>query len=89
MEGRVPKEWADRLAHALADRPAVAERIRKLPNWRIADLPLTHRAFYQDLYGSDEQIRTEVVGMNPEEAARHILAKTFVNAPTNCATCHQ
>ena len=23
------------------------------------------------------------------QAARHILAKTFVNAPTNCSTCHQ
>jgi hypothetical protein len=52
-----------------------------LPRWRVADLPETHREAYRDLY------ETRVVDGKEELVID--LSRTFMNAPTQCSTCHQ
>jgi hypothetical protein len=49
-----------------------------LPRWRVADLPETHREAYKSLYEKDGNGELIVD-----------LSKTFMNAPTQCSTCHQ
>lgn len=49
-----------------------------LPQWRVADLPATHRDAYKDLYEKNAQGELIID-----------LSKTFMNAPTQCNTCHQ
>lgn len=44
-----------------------------LPRWRLADLPETHREFYKDLF----------------DARGDALSTSFMNAATQCSTCHQ
>jgi hypothetical protein len=49
-----------------------------LPRWRVADLPATHREVYRKLYeNSDGTLSFDD------------FARTFMNAPTHCSTCHQ
>lgn len=47
--------------------------IANLPPWRLADLPATHREAYRDLY----------------DAKGDRLSASFMNASTQCSTCHQ
>lgn len=49
-----------------------------LPRWRVADLPATHVDAYKDLFVKDEK----------GEAILD-FSKSFMNAPTQCNTCHQ
>ncbi len=49
-----------------------------LPRWRIRDLPESHRAYYGKLYEHDDQGKPILE-----------LSRTFMNAPTQCSTCHQ
>jgi hypothetical protein len=49
-----------------------------LPRWRVADLPATHVEAYRDLFVKDE--KGEVI---------IDFSRTFMNAPTQCSTCHQ
>jgi hypothetical protein len=44
-----------------------------LPRWRVVDLPESHQAFYQDLI----------------DAKGGLLSASFMNATTQCSTCHQ
>lgn len=57
--------------------PDILARLRaqypQLPSWRLADLPETHRAHYQDLF----------------DAKGEALSTSFMNAATQCSTCHQ
>lgn len=49
-----------------------------LPRWRVADLPATHVEAYKDLFVKDEK----------GEAILD-FSRSFMNAPTQCNTCHQ
>jgi hypothetical protein len=64
--------------HAAFMKQLQAPENQGLPRWRIADLPATHRAVYEQLY---------------REQGGHLegddFAKSFMNAPTHCSTCHQ
>ncbi len=53
---------------------------RNLPRWRIADLPESHRAIYRDLYKDVPEA---------EQLSLFDLQRSFMNAPTQCSTCHQ
>jgi hypothetical protein len=49
-----------------------------LPRWRVADLPSSHRAYLETVAGKPAgSIRADE------------LLGTYMNAPTQCSTCHQ
>jgi Cytochrome c7 and related cytochrome c len=62
------------LRNLLGAHPELADR----PRWRLIDLPETHRDAYRALLEIDAK-------------GQPILdvEKTFMNAPTQCSTCHQ
>jgi hypothetical protein len=62
------------LARLLAAHPDLADR----PRWRLVDLPETHRDAYRQLFLLDHD------GLPIPD-----LTRTFMNAPTQCSTCHQ
>jgi hypothetical protein len=64
----------DAIQRLLKARPELADR----PRWRLADLPETHREAYRDLLDKDANGQPILD-----------LSKTFMNAPTQCSTCHQ
>ena len=62
------------LARLLAAHPELSKR----PRWRLVDLPETHRDAYRQLFQKDA-------------AGKPIpdFTISFMNAPTQCSTCHQ
>jgi hypothetical protein len=53
-------------------------RYPDLPRWRVADLPSSHRAYLET-----------VGGLQPGQIDNQTLLSTYMNAPTQCSTCHQ
>jgi len=62
------------LRSLLGAHPELADR----PRWRLVDLPETHREAYRALLDKDADGEPILD-----------LSKTFMNAPTQCSTCHQ
>jgi hypothetical protein len=77
-----PTTEAERLVQSRPEWSAeLREKVLKLPLWRVAELPESHRDHYHSA--------AEFEGKSEKEIHDLILAGDFMNSPTQCSTCHQ
>ncbi|MBA3685933.1 MAG: cytochrome c3 family protein [Planctomycetes bacterium] len=62
-------------------------KLKDLPNWRIADLPETHREVYGKLIDAEQDKLGRT--LTDEEQLAWFRHYSFQNSPTQCSTCHQ
>jgi pyocin large subunit-like protein len=80
---------------AMSELVAAYPQLKDLPAWRLADLPVSHRAIYGEMI-ADEVAKAKSDRSYPEGAAereqfelRLLQRLSFMNSPTQCSTCHQ
>lgn len=90
--GAMTESQEKALAKLIEAKPA----LRDLPNWRLVDLPETHRIIYQELIAKEVEAARRAGTLpaegTPERAAferQLFLRLSFHNSPTQCSTCHQ
>jgi len=62
--------------------------LKDAPNWRLADLPDTHREVYRELITQKAGAKS-INDVTPEDQRRWLMQLSFQNSPTQCSTCHQ
>jgi len=86
--GGLPPHYQEAMKQVVAENP----QLKDLPNWRLADLPETHRKIYGELIAQDvDEFKRQYPDkpVTAEQEREFFLRRSFMNSPTQCSTCHQ